>query len=82
MCRQMMSILFNQICIYEEILPPHTHTHMHTHTHTHTYIYIYIPKEAKVFYRIFSPDKILYNIFQYTNCIIGFCFFHTTGIIE
>ena len=36
MCRQRMSILFNQIFIKEERLPKHTHTH------TYIYIYIYI----------------------------------------
>ena len=43
-CRQKMSIMFNEICINEEMLPKYTHTHTHTrtHTHTHTYIYIYI----------------------------------------
>ena len=37
-CRQKMSIIFNEICINEEMLPKYTHTH----THTHIYIYIYI----------------------------------------
>ena len=32
-----MSIMFNEICINEEMLPKYTHTH--THTHTHIYIY-------------------------------------------
>ena len=40
MCRQRMSILFNEICINEEMQPTHTHTH----THTYIYIYIYIVK--------------------------------------
>ena len=41
MCRQRMSILFNQKCINEKMLPNYTHTHTHKHTHTHTqYIYI------------------------------------------
>ena len=37
-CRHKMSIMFNEICINEEMLPKYTHTH----THTHIYIYIYI----------------------------------------
>ena len=57
-CRHKMSIMFNEICINEEMLPKytyshiythilehihtHTHTRKHTHTHTHTHIYIYI----------------------------------------
>ena len=32
-CRQKMSIMFNEICINEEMLPKYTHTHI--------YIYIY-----------------------------------------
>ena len=37
-CRQKMSIMFNEICIDEEMLPKYTHTH----THIYIYIYIYI----------------------------------------
>ena len=37
-CRHKMSIMFNEICINEEMLPKYTHTH------THIYIYIYIYK--------------------------------------
>ena len=33
-CRHKMSIMFNEICINEEMLPKYTHTHI--------YIYIYI----------------------------------------
>ena len=40
-CRQKMTIMFNEICINEEMLPKYTHTH----THTHTYIYMYIYKQ-------------------------------------
>ena len=39
---QRMSILLNEICLNEEMLPKYTNTHTHTHTHTHIYIYIYI----------------------------------------
>ena len=42
LCRQKMSIMFNEICINEEMLPKYTHTHTHTHTHIYIYIYIYI----------------------------------------
>ena len=41
-CRHKMSIMFNEICINEEMLPKYTHTHTHTHTHIYIYIYIYI----------------------------------------
>ena len=36
--RQNLSLLFNETCLNERLLPNHTHTH--THTHTHIYIYI------------------------------------------
>ena len=35
-CRHKISIMFNEICINEEMLPKYTHTHMYI------YIYIYI----------------------------------------
>ena len=38
-CKQRMSILFNQICIDEEMPPKYAHTHTHTHTNTHTNLY-------------------------------------------
>ena len=40
--RQNVSLLFNQTCLNERLLPNYTHTHTHTHTHTYIYIYIYI----------------------------------------
>ena len=36
-----MSILFNQTCINEEMLPKCTHAHTHTHIYIYIYIYIY-----------------------------------------
>ena len=41
-CTHKMSIMFNGICINEEMLPKYAHTHIHTHTHTHTHTHIYI----------------------------------------
>ena len=38
--RQNVSLLFNQTCLNERLLPNYTHTH--THTHIYIYIYIYI----------------------------------------
>ena len=32
--RQNVSLLFNQTCLNERLLPTHTHTHTHTHTYT------------------------------------------------
>ena len=37
-----MSIIFNHVCINEEMLPKYTHTHTHTHIYIYIYIYIYI----------------------------------------
>ena len=37
-CRQRLSVIFNQICLNEEMPPKYTLTH----THTYIYIYIYI----------------------------------------
>ena len=37
-----MSIMFNEICINEEMLPKYTRTHTHTHTYIYIYIYIYV----------------------------------------
>ena len=42
LCRQNVSLLFNQTYLNERLLLNYTHTHSHTHTHTHTHIYIYI----------------------------------------
>ena len=39
-CRQKMSIMFNEICINEEILPKYTHTHTHTHIYIHIYMLV------------------------------------------
>ena len=54
-CWQKMSIMFNEICINEEMLPKYTHTH----THTHIYIYIYTPREKYKW-----KKKILFTIFK------------------
>ena len=40
------SLLFNQTCLNERLLPNYTHTH--THTHTYIYIYIYIIKARRL----------------------------------
>ena len=40
--RQKMSIMFNEICINEEMLPIYIYTHTHTHVYTYIYIYIYV----------------------------------------
>ena len=47
-CRQKMSIIFNEICINEEMRQKHTHTHTHTHTYIYIYIYIYYLKEINL----------------------------------
>ena len=35
-CRQKMSIMFNEICINKEMLPKYTYLFKYIHTHTHT----------------------------------------------
>ena len=42
LCRQNVSLLFNQTCLNERLQPNYTHTHTHTHTHIYIYIYIYM----------------------------------------
>ena len=53
-CRQKMSIMFNEICINEEMLPKYTDTHAHTHTHTYIYIHISLNhlKLIRMWYKI------------------------------
>ena len=42
-CRQEMSILFNQICLNEEMIPRYTHTYICAlAVYRYMYIYIYI----------------------------------------
>ena len=38
--RQKKSLLFNQICLNEEMLPKNTHTHTSTHTHAYKCMYL------------------------------------------
>ena len=38
--RHEVSVLFNQTCLKEKMLPTHTHTHTHTHIHTHTHTHV------------------------------------------
>ena len=42
LCRQNVSLLFNQTCFNERLLPNTTHTHKHTYLYLYLYIYIYI----------------------------------------
>ena len=51
--RQKISIVFNEICINEEMLPKHTHTHTHTYIYIYIYIYIYCAR-ARVCVRQWS----------------------------
>ena len=62
-CRQLMSILFNQMYFNEEMLPKYTHTH--THTHTHIYIYIYVTP-GKI-YGHTTPRKYFFYYFNLWN---------------
>ena len=54
-CRHKMSIMFNEICINEEMLPKYTHTHTHTHTYIYIYIYIYIYGNQGVYLCLVVP---------------------------
>ena len=60
--RQNVSLLFNQTCLNERLLPNCTHTH--THTHTHIYIYIYIIY-IYIYIYIYIPKMIF--IYWHTN---------------
>ena len=42
-----MPILFNEICINEEMLPKYIYTHTHTHTHTHFCLFIFSLKRKQ-----------------------------------
>ena len=55
-CRQRISILFNEICINEEMLPKYTHTH------TYIYIYIYIYIYSASYYEIFNKHSCKYTV--------------------
>ena len=54
-CRQKLSIMFNEICINEEMLPKYTHAH------THVYIYIYIIYNMNVAKLCQSPIFLIYR---------------------
>ena len=41
-CSHKMCIMFNKICINEEMLPKYTYTHTHTHTHIYLYTWIFL----------------------------------------
>ena len=47
-----MSIMFNQICINEEILPKYTYTNMYIHINAHKYVhaYTYTHLNSKILY--------------------------------
>ena len=53
----MMSELFNEICINEEMQPKDIHIYTHTHTHTYIYMYIYIYIAAFTNSKQFSEKK-------------------------
>ena len=49
--RQNMSLLFNQTCLNEGLLP----NYIYFNTHTHTYIYIYIYTYIYIYIYIYIP---------------------------
>ena len=64
-CRHKMSIMFNEICINEEMLPKYTYIYVHiyiyTHTHTHTRIYIYIYTHVYIYIYIRSINFVIHQ---------------------
>ena len=87
MCRRRMSILFNEICVYKEMLPKYTRVRTHTHTHTHIYIYIYIYINGKVdksntltclvvIFRSLFKEKLLQSLhkWEYYIYLVFLCF--------
>ena len=66
MCRQRMSLLFNQVYINEEMLPKHTHTHTHIHTRACIYMCVCeggVCNEGDILHR--SRDSV-FKKFSYT----------------
>ena len=59
-CRQKMSVLFNQICINGEMLTKYTHPPTHTRTH----IYVYQPLHIYIY--IYYEKNLLKNLYRYT----------------
>ena len=43
-CRHKMSIIFNEICINEEMLPKYTYIHIYIYIYTYIYIEVYFDK--------------------------------------
>ena len=76
--RQNVSLLFNQTCLNELLLPNHTHTH----THTHIYIYIY---EQNSWIQIHGKDQYFktwlqtYNLTTSTKLFFHFHFIFYVG---
>ena len=66
-CKKRMSMILNQICHNEGMLPKHTHTH----THTHIYIYICI----KLVTAVEDDPKAPYSIVTTLRCRWGRYFF-------
>ena len=40
--RQNVSLLFNETCLNERLLPNHTHTHTHIYIYIYIYIYLFV----------------------------------------
>ena len=70
-CRHKMSIMFNEICINEE-MPKYTHTHTHTHIYIYIYIYIYSHPQTDCFCLFVCLWFTEYQPFQVIKCRIHF----------
>ena len=62
-CKQKISIMFNQICINEEMLPKYIYKYMYYYLHKYIYIYIHIHT---------------HHIYAYEYMIYIYIFFHHT----
>ena len=64
--KQNVSILFNQTCLNERLLPNSTHTH------THIYIYIYVPVYVRVCVCVcvcYNLPNLIAKIYDIFSCV-------------
>ena len=68
--RQNVSLLFNQTCLSERILPNYTHTHTHTHTHIYMCVCVYACWTSKAFLIESYASLIIILKFCFGRCLI------------
>ena len=61
-----MSIMFNEICINEEMLPKYTYIYIYIYTHmyTHVYVYVHLCIYTHIFSRVMSEFNGYKNAFD------------------